>query len=332
MPTRTAPRSTCARPAATPTRRSRGFGGRADTTRGDLAAGLAAAAAVVDAEYTTPIENHNPMEPHATIAAWEGDALTVWDATQAVIGDRDALAGTLGIAPEKVRVVSHFVGGGFGCKGLMWSQVPLAAIAARAVGRPVKLVLTRRQMYGPVGARPQTQQHVVLAARRDGTLTAMRHDSVSHTSKYEDYTESCANVTRILYATPNQVTTHRLVKLDLGAPTFQRAPGEAPGTFALESAMDELAVEARHGPAGAAAGELRRDGSGERQAVEQQVAARVLPHRRRAVRVGAAERHAGRDAATATCWWATEWPRPPIRATGCRPPRRCASAPTRRAP
>ena len=219
-----------------------GFGGQPDSTRGDVSAGLASAEVKIDAQYTTPIENHNPMEPHATIAAWEGDKLTVWDATQYVIGERDSLAGTLGIAPENVRVVSHFVGGGFGCKGLMWSQVPLAAMAARAVSRPVKLVLTRRQMFGPVGARPQTEQRVVLGAKRDGTLTAVRHDSVSHTSRFEDYTESCANVTRMLYAVPNQVTTHRLVKLDLGHPTFQRAPGEAPGTFALESAMDELAI------------------------------------------------------------------------------------------
>ncbi len=218
------------------------FGGEADSARGNLAAGLAQAAVTVDAVYRTPIENHNPMEPHATIASWEGDNLTVWDTTQSVMGERDALAGIMGVAPEQVRVVSYFVGGGFGCKGLMWSQVPLAAMAARVVGRPVKLVLTRRQMFGPVGARPQTDQHVVIGARRDGTLTAVRHDSVSHTSRFEDYTESCANVTRMLYATPNQVTTHRLVKLDLGAPTFQRAPGEAPGTFALESAMDELAT------------------------------------------------------------------------------------------
>jgi xanthine dehydrogenase YagR molybdenum-binding subunit len=218
------------------------FGGSPDSKRGDLAAGLAQADVKIDARYTTPIENHNPMEPHATIASWEGDKLTVWDATQYVMGDRDALAGIMGVAPENVRVVSHFVGGGFGCKGLMWSHVPLAAMAAREVSRPVKLVLSRRQMFGPVGGRPQTEQHVVLGAKRDGTLTAVRHDSVSHTSRYEDYTESCANVTRMLYATPNQITTHRLVKLDLGAPTFQRAPGESPGTFALESAMDELAV------------------------------------------------------------------------------------------
>jgi xanthine dehydrogenase YagR molybdenum-binding subunit len=218
-----------------------GFGGQADSKHGDVRAGLARAEVTVDAQYTTPIENHNPMEPHATIAAWAGDKLTVWDATQYVVGDRDALSGVMGIPPENVRVVSYFVGGGFGCKGLMWSQVPLAAMAARAVGRPVKLVLSRRQMYGPVGARPQTDQHVVLGAMRDGTLTAVRHESVSHTSRIEDYTESCANVTRMLYASPNIETTHRLVKLDLGAPTFQRAPGEAPGTFALESAMDELA-------------------------------------------------------------------------------------------
>ncbi len=123
-----------------------GFGGRPDTSHGDLAAGLARAEVKIDAQYTTPIENHNPMEPHATIAAWEGDRVTVWDATQYVMGERDALAGILGLPSENVRVVSHFVGGGFGCKGLMWSQVPLAAIASRAVGRPVKLVLTRRQM------------------------------------------------------------------------------------------------------------------------------------------------------------------------------------------
>jgi xanthine dehydrogenase YagR molybdenum-binding subunit len=218
-----------------------GMGGRPDSKKGDTAKGLAAADVRIDARYSTPIENHNPMEPHATTAVWEGDKLTVYDATQYVMGDRDVLAGTIGVDPANVRVVTHFVGGGFGCKGLMWSHVPLAAMAARAVNRPVKLVLSRKQMYGPVGGRPQTSQHVQLGARRDGTLTAVRHDSVSHTSRYEDYVEPCANVTRMLYESPNIETTHRLVKLDLGAPTFQRAPGEAPGTFAIESAMDELA-------------------------------------------------------------------------------------------
>jgi xanthine dehydrogenase YagR molybdenum-binding subunit len=219
-----------------------GMGGNPDSKKGDTTSGLAAADVRVDARYATPIENHNPMEPHATIAVWEGDKLTVYDATQYVMGDRDVLAGTIGVDPANVRIVSHFVGGGFGCKGLMWSHVPLAAMAARAVNRPVKLVLSRKQMYGPVGARPQTSQHVQLGAKRDGTLTAVKHDSMSHTSRFEDYTEPCANLTRMLYESPNIETTHRLVKLDLGAPTFQRAPGEAPGTFALESAMDELAI------------------------------------------------------------------------------------------
>jgi xanthine dehydrogenase YagR molybdenum-binding subunit len=225
-----------------------GYGRKPDSMKGDVAAGLAGADRTVTFTYATPIENHNPMEPHATIAAWEGDMLTVYDATQYVIGDRDSVAKTLGVPPENVRLVSYFIGGGFGCKGSMWSHVPLAAMAAREVGRPVKLVLTRRQMYGPVGARPQTEQTVTLGATHDGTLTAIRHASVSHTSRFEDFLEPAAMQTRMLYASPNIETSHRLVKLDLGTPTYQRAPGEATGTFALESAMDELAEALRMDP------------------------------------------------------------------------------------
>jgi xanthine dehydrogenase YagR molybdenum-binding subunit len=217
-------------------------GRQPDSAKGNVKAGLAEAAVRIEQTYATPIENHNPMEPHATIAAWEGDQLTVYDATQYVIGDRDTVAKTLGIPPETVRLVSYFVGGGFGCKGSVWSHVPLAAMAAREVGRPVKLVLSRRQMYGPVGARPQTEQKITLGATRDGALTAIRHESISHTSRFEDFLEPAAMQTRMLYSSPNIETTHRLVKLDLGTPTFQRAPGESTGTFALESAMDELAV------------------------------------------------------------------------------------------
>ena len=212
-----------------------------DSTRGDVAAGLGSAEVTVDETYTTPIENHNPMEPHATIARWDGDQLTLYDATQYVVGDRDTVAKTLGIPPERVRVVSLFVGGGFGCKGSVWSHVVLAAMAAKHVGRPVKLVLSRRQMFGPVGARPLTIQRLTLGAGRDGTLTAIRHRSISHTSTFEDFLEPVANVTRMLYACPNVETRQRVVPLDVGTPTFQRAPGEATGTFALESAMDELA-------------------------------------------------------------------------------------------
>jgi xanthine dehydrogenase YagR molybdenum-binding subunit len=219
--------------------------GRAETDArwGDLAAGLAAADVKVDAVYTTPMETHNPMEPHATLAQWDGDRLTLHDATQGVSGVKQTIAKTFGIPPENVHVISPFLGGGFGCKGSMWSHVALAAMAARKLDRPVRLVLARPQMFGPVGGRPQTEQHVVLGARRDGTLTAIQHDVISHTSEFEDFVEPSALQSRMLYACPNGSTTHRLVKLNVGTPTFQRAPGESSGTFALESAMDELAYE-----------------------------------------------------------------------------------------
>jgi xanthine dehydrogenase YagR molybdenum-binding subunit len=213
----------------------------ADSAIGDAAAALSHAEERISREYTTPIENHNPIEPHATIAVWEGDQLTVYDTTQYVVGVRNTIAKTFGLPADNVRVVSRFIGGGFGTKGSTWSHVPLAVLAARETGKPVKLVLTRRQMFGSTGARAQTEQRVTLGARRDGTLVAIRHESVSYTSRYEDYLEPAAVITRSLYACPNIETTHRLVQLDLGTPTFQRAPGEATGSFALECAMDELA-------------------------------------------------------------------------------------------
>ena len=208
---------------------------------GDFAAGLSAAEVRIDAVYTTPMEHHNPMEPHATIASWDGDQLLLYDATQYVSGVRATVAKTLGIPHEKVRVVDPFVGGGFGCKGSTWSHVLLAAMASRKIERPVKLVLARPQMFGPVGGRPQTEQHIVLGAKRDGTLTAVRHDVISHTSTLEDFTEPSSAPTRMMYACANGTTSHRLASLNVGVPTFQRAPGLATGTFALEVAMDELA-------------------------------------------------------------------------------------------
>jgi xanthine dehydrogenase YagR molybdenum-binding subunit len=147
-----------------------------------------------------------------------------------------------------VRVIDPFVGGGFGCKGSTWSHVVLSAMAARQAGRPVKLVLARPQMFGPVGGRPQTEQHVVLGARRDGRLTALRHDVICHASAMEDFVETAASPSRALYACSNGTTSHRLATLDVGVATFQRAPGEATGSFALESAMDELAYRLRMDP------------------------------------------------------------------------------------
>ncbi len=212
-----------------------------DASWGAVDEGFARATKRVDATYTTPMEHHNPIEPHATIAAWKGDKLTLYDATQYISGVKQTVAKTLGIPPDNVRVVSKYVGGGFGCKGSVWSHVVLAAMAAQKANRPVKLVVARPQMFGPVGGRPRTEQHIVLGAADDGRLAALRHDVVSHTSQIEDFTEPSAAPTRVLYACPNASTTHRLVKLNVGTPTFQRAPGEATGTFALEVAMDELA-------------------------------------------------------------------------------------------
>jgi xanthine dehydrogenase YagR molybdenum-binding subunit len=195
----------------------------------------------VDATYVTPYQHHNPMEPHATTAIWEGDRLTVHDASQGVFMVRKRLAELFGLPPENVRVIAKFVGGGFGGKGSVWGHTALAAMAARAVSKPVKLVLRRDQMSGPVGFRPETEQHVKLQARKDGKLLLIRHESISPTSTFDEFTESCGMVTRMLYASERIETSHRLVKLTMGTPTFMRAPGEATGTFALESALDELA-------------------------------------------------------------------------------------------
>jgi xanthine dehydrogenase YagR molybdenum-binding subunit len=216
--------------------------GRAvNSQRGDVAAGLQRGSAHLDAVYTTPYEHHNPMEPHATLARWDGPDLTLHDTTQAVSGAANAVAKTLGIKPEHVRIICPYVGGGFGCKGSTWSHTVLAAMAARQTGRPVRLVLERPNMFGMVGNRPYTDQHIQISAQADGALNGMRHDVISPTSTFEDWSETSAIVTRMLYAVPNQMTTHKLVKLDVGTPTFMRAPGETSGSFALESAMDEMA-------------------------------------------------------------------------------------------
>ena len=213
----------------------------ADLSWGEADAPLERAEAKIEQTYSTPMEHHNPMEPHATVAAWDGGELTLYDSTQYISGVKQAVAKTLGIPEGSVRVVSPFVGGGFGCKGSTWSHVVLAAMAARRLGRPVKLALARPQMFGPVGGRPQTEQRIALGATKSGELIAMRHDVLCHSSFMEDFTEPAAMPTRALYACPNGATTHRLARLNVGVATFQRAPGEAPGSFALESAMDELA-------------------------------------------------------------------------------------------
>ena len=231
----------------------RGYPGSHNGEPGDLAfgnvdEGLSRAEVRIDQVYRTPIMHHNRMEPHATVAQWDGDRLTIYDTTQNISGHKQKLAAMFGLPAENVRVVSLCLGGGFGCKGEVWSHTVLAAMAARFVKRPVKLVLDRPQMFGPVGARPQTYQHLTLGAGRDGKLTAIRHEVLAHTSYIEDYLESSAFPTRVMYACPNVSTMHRLVQLNLGTPTYARAPGVATGTYAIEVAMDELAYAVHMDP------------------------------------------------------------------------------------
>ncbi|MFE2870043.1 xanthine dehydrogenase family protein molybdopterin-binding subunit [Embleya sp. NPDC059259] len=217
--------------------------GREDIVRGDLTTGLAVADVTVEAYYRTPPQHMNPMEPCTTTAHWVGDRLTVYDSTQYVNGVRDALATAFGVPTAQVRVLSGFVGGGFGSKGTVWPHVLLAAAAARLVRRPVRLALTRPQMFTSCGTRPATRQRIVLGAHRDGRLTAIGHDGTSACSFGENVVESTGGSTSILYACPNVSIRQRIARVDMQAPTFQRAPGRAPGSFALESALDELAHE-----------------------------------------------------------------------------------------
>ena len=213
-----------------------------DSSRGDTGAALARAEVVVDQTYTTQNQHHHPLEMHGLTAVWHApDSLTLYDTTQGIFGCRKRIAAVFGLPLDKVRVVSHYVGGGFGCKGSTWSHVALCALAARVVKRPVRLVLSRQQMCAFVGYRPRTIQRVALGATKAGKLVAVRHEVVSETSRFEEFSEPSALVTRMLYACPNVETKHRVVELDVPAPTFTRAPGEASGSFALEVALDELA-------------------------------------------------------------------------------------------
>lgn len=220
-------------------------GEKPDSLRGDPDGAYAAAAAKIKNIYTTPVEVHNAMEPHATIASWDdsGTKLTVYDSTQGVFGVQGTLARVFGIDPANVRCVAYFIGGGFGGKGSAWSHVPLAAMAAKLMKQPVKLALSRAQMFGMVGYRPETEQTVSIAADRTGKLVSIWHDVLTQTSTFDVFVEPSAVTTRMLYSCPNVGTSHSLTQLNYGTPTYMRAPGESSGTFALETAIDELAVE-----------------------------------------------------------------------------------------
>ncbi|QBE66684.1 xanthine dehydrogenase family protein molybdopterin-binding subunit [Pseudoduganella lutea] len=211
------------------------------TERGDPERAYEAAAVQVDETYCTPVETHNPMELHATVARWEGDRLTVYETTQAVVNHRGVLAAMLQLPEERVRVVTTYLGGGFGGKLWPWTHSLLAAQAARVAGQPVKLVVTRQMMFRNVGHRTNTQQRIRLAAGADGRLVSLRQDFLYHDSRAGVSEESCGEATGYIYSTPNLRVTGAACRRDLGVNTAMRGPGVVPGMYAVESAMNELA-------------------------------------------------------------------------------------------
>jgi xanthine dehydrogenase YagR molybdenum-binding subunit len=226
----------------------RGTEKKPDYHRGDANKALDSAQVKVEETYSHPDEYHNAMELHATIAAWDGNKLTLYDKTQWVNNVQQQVAAAFGLDKDDVRVVSPFVGGAFGSALRTWVHVFIAALAARHVCRPVKLVLTRAQQYTVPGYRPHTVQKVALGATNEGKLTAIRHEATAQTSTYEEYTESTLNPTRFLYACPNVATHYLLAAMNVNTPASMRAPGEATGVYALECALDELAYALKMDP------------------------------------------------------------------------------------
>ena len=218
-----------------------GPGYPAQAHRGDVEAGLAAAAKQIDATYETAPQYHNPMEPHAIVAAWDGDTLSIDTPSQGLVMAQARLAGLFGISPDSIHIRSPFLGGGFGCKGLISGPQVLGVMAARMTGKPVKLVLRREQMFGPVGHRAATRQTLRSAPTVRAKLTALDHRTKTTSSTFDDFFEPASNISHTLYASPAIATSHEAVRVDTGTPLFMRAPGEATGSVALESAIDEMA-------------------------------------------------------------------------------------------
>ena len=215
-----------------------------DTEDGPLEEALASAAVLVDERYTTPMEHNNPLEPHACIALWEeGPRVTLNDSTQNAHGVAMTLARVLGLERSDIRVISPYVGGGFGSKGLPHAHNVLVVLAAKMVpGTPVRIALTRQQMFSLVGYRTPTFQRLRIGADADGRITGLAHEAVEQTARIKEFAEQTTVGTRSMYAAGARRTSHRLVPLDVPVPSWMRAPGEAPGMFGLESAMDELAI------------------------------------------------------------------------------------------
>jgi xanthine dehydrogenase YagR molybdenum-binding subunit len=219
-----------------------------ESKRGDVESAFASAQVKVDHTYITPAETHNPMEMHATVAVWDDPNFTLYETSQGVVNHQHVMAETLGVPRENVRVITRFLGSGFGGKLFPWPQSALAAAAARQLNRPVKLSVNRKQMFTSVGHRPQTQQRVKIGATAEGKLVSLHHDYRNHTNFGDDIRENCGEATPFIYSTPNLLVTSALVRRNVGTPTPMRGPGAVPGLYAVESAMDELAIALKMDP------------------------------------------------------------------------------------
>src|SRR5258706_2054849 len=211
---------------------------RLQSHRGDAAAALINAAVKLDETYVTPAETHNPLELHSTVALWDGPTLTLYDSTQGVVNLRSVLAQMFGLPKENVRVISKFLGSGFGGKLYPWTHVPLAAAAARQLGKPVKLVVSRKMMFQSVGRRARTQQRIPLGTTRDGKLVSLQHDYVYHMSMADAYPENCGEATAYHYSVPNLRVSFGRARRNIGATADMRGPAAVPGFYATESAMN----------------------------------------------------------------------------------------------
>ena len=209
--------------------------------RGDVDQAFDDAPIKVDATYITPAETHNPIEMHASVVVWEGDRVTLYETSQGVMNHRAVMAQVLGVPVENVRVVTRYLGSGFGGKLFPWPHAAMTAVAARRLNRPVKLSLTRRMMFSNVGYRPRTEQHIQLGATKEGKLLALRHEYVNNTSMLEDFDEGCGEATPYLYSVANLEVTGGQARRNVGTPMWMRGPGAVPGLYALESGMNELA-------------------------------------------------------------------------------------------
>jgi xanthine dehydrogenase YagR molybdenum-binding subunit len=221
---------------------------RLQSERGDAEAAFASAPAKLDQTYVTPTETHNPIELQGTTAIWDGSMLTLYEESQGIFNLRGVLAQMFGLPKENVRVITKFVGSGFGSKLWPWTHCPLAAAAARQVGKPVKLVLSRKMMFQSVGHRARTQQRVRLGATPDGKLVSLMHDYVYHRSILDDYHENCGEATAFHYSVPNLRVKFGRAKRNIGTPSDMRGPGAVPGLYATESAINELADQLKIDP------------------------------------------------------------------------------------